>query len=422
VEPGDVRTGITGNAARGGTHQHRIHPRDNNGRIRHLHALCRDYAPFKHKQHHRQTNSGSAKIARPEDPPKGPLQIVISIADQRVSVFDDGALIARSPVSTGTQTHPTPLGVFSVISKQRWHRSNIYSAAPMPYMQRITWSGIALHAGVVPGHPASHGCIRLKNDFAIRLWHLTKRGTRVIIAHDGVQPVEITNPHLFKPKAVSGSPEFQTATAAAKSIDTAAATQGSPASNATTPEATSLQAPGLQVQGLQVQGLQVPGLQVQGLQVQGSAPAGVAPKKIVPITVFVSRKLGKLFVRRGFSPLFDAPVRIENPEEPLGTHVFTAMEFQNGGAAFRWTVLSIPDEFARMSEGATKEREAPAKQTAPSVPLPDKANAALDRIEIPQDTIDRISELLTLASSLIISDSGISRETGKDTDFIVLTH
>ena len=287
----------------------------------------------------------------------------------------------------------------------------------MPYMQRITWSGIALHAGVVPGHPASHGCIRLKNDFAIRLWHLTKRGTRVIIAHDGVQPVEITNPHLFKPKAVSGSPEFQTATAAAKSIDTAAATQGSPASNATTPEATSLQAPGLQVQGLQV-----PGLQVQGLQVQGSAPAGVAPKKIVPITVFVSRKLGKLFVRRGFSPLFDAPVRIENPQEPLGTHVFTAMEFQNGGAAFRWTVLSIPDEFARMSEGATKEREAPAKQTAPSVPLPDKANAALDRIEIPQDTIDRISELLTLASSLIISDSGISRETGKDTDFIVLTH
>ena len=156
------------------------------------------YAPFKHKHHHRQTNSESAKNARPEAPPKGPLQIIISIADQRVSLFDNGALIARSSVSTGTQGHPTPLGVFSVIGKQRWHRSNIYSAAPMPYMQRITWSGIALHAGVVPGHPASHGCIRLKNDFAVRLWHLTKRGTRVIIAHDDVQPVEITNPHLFQ--------------------------------------------------------------------------------------------------------------------------------------------------------------------------------------------------------------------------------
>jgi hypothetical protein len=352
------------------------------------------YAPFKHK-HHRQTNSGSAKSARPDDPPKGPLQIIISIADQRVSLFDDGALIARSSVSTGTQAHPTPLGVFSVISKQRWHRSNIYSAAPMPYMQRLTWSGIALHAGVVPGHPASHGCIRLKNDFAIRLWQLTRRGTRVIIAHDDVQPVEITNPHLFEPKAVSGSPEFQTA--AGKSIGTAAATQGSPVSNAETPEATSLQVP-------------------------GSATAGVAPKKIVPISVFVSRKLSKLFVRRGFSPLFDAPVKIENPEEPLGTHVFTAMEFRNGGADIRWTVLSIPEQFPRMSEGATKGREAPATQTAPSVPLPDKANAALDRIEIPQDAIERISELLTPGSSLIISDNGISRETGKDTDFIVLTH
>jgi hypothetical protein len=167
------------------------------------------YPPYKHKHHHRQTNSETTKSARPEPLPKGPLQIIISIEDQRLSLFDNGALIARSSVSTGTQGHPTPLGVFSVISKQRWHRSNIYSAAPMPYMQRITWSGIALHAGVVPGHPASHGCIRLKNDFAIRLFHLTKRGTRVIIAHGDVQPVEITNSHLFKPKAVSGSPEFQ---------------------------------------------------------------------------------------------------------------------------------------------------------------------------------------------------------------------
>ena len=349
------------------------------------------YAPFKHKHHHRQTKPESAGNARPEELAKGPLQIIISIADQRVSLFDNGTLIARSSVSTGTPGHPTPLGVFSVIGKQRWHRSNIYSAAPMPYMQRITWSGIALHAGVVPGHPASHGCIRLKNDFAVRLWHLTKRGTRVIIAHGDVQPVEITNPHLFKPKAVSGSPEFQAATVAA------AATEGSPVSNAGTPETT-------------------------GLQVPGAAPAGGAPKKIVPISVFVSRKLSKLFVRRGFSALFDVPVKIENPEEPLGTHVFTAMEFQNEGAAVRWTVVSIPEEFPRMAEGARKEREEPAKQTALSVPLPDRANAALDRIEIPQDAVERISELLTPASSLIVSDNGFSRETGKDTDFIVVTH
>ncbi|MGK7059011.1 L,D-transpeptidase [Bradyrhizobium barranii] len=354
------------------------------------------YAPFKHKHYHRQTNSGSAKNARPEAPPKGPLQIIISIADQRVSLFDNGALIARSTVSTGTQGHPTPLGVFSVISKQRWHRSNIYSSAPMPYMQRITWSGIALHAGVVPGHPASHGCIRLKNDFAIRLWHLTKRGTRVIIAHHDVQPVEITSPHLFKPKAVSGSPEFQAATVVGKSVSTAAATHGSPVSKTETPEATSLQVP-------------------------NSAAAEGTPRKMAPISVFVSRKLSKLFVRQGFSPLFDVAVKIENPEEPLGTHVFTAMEFQSEGAAIRWTVVSIPDEFPRI-EDATKEREAPVKQTALSVPSPDKANAVLNRIEIPRDTVERISKLLTPASSLIISDDGFSHETGKDTDFIVVTH
>ncbi len=266
----------------------------------------------------------------------------------------------------------------------------------MPYMQRITWSGIALHAGVVPGHPASHGCIRLKNDFAIRLWHLTTRGTRVIIAHDDVQPVEITNPHLFQPKAASGSSEFQTATVAGKSIGTAAATQGLLVSNAETPEAASLQMP-------------------------GSAPAASAPKKIVPISIFVSRKLSKLFVRQGFTPLFDGAVKIENPEARLGTHVFTAMEFQNEGAAIRWTVVSIPEEFPRI-EGATKGHEAPVKQTALSVPSPDQANVVLNRIEIPQDTVERISELLTPASSLIISDNGFSHETGKDTDFIVVTH
>jgi hypothetical protein len=240
----------------------------------------------------------------------------------------------------------------------------------------------------------------LTNGFAIRLWHLTKRGTRVIIAHDDVQPVEIANPHLFKPKAASGTPESRAATVAGNSINAAAATHGPLMSNAESQEATNLQVP-------------------------SSAPAGVAPQKVVPISVFVSRKLSKLFVRRGFTPLFDVPVKIQNPEEPLGTHVFTAMEFQNEGAAIRWTVVSMPDEFPSMSEGSAKEREAPAKQITEAtlrVLSPNKANTALDRIEIPQDAVDRISELLTLASSVILSDYGISHETGNETDFIVVTH
>jgi hypothetical protein len=101
------------------------------------------------------------------------------------------------------------------------------------------------------------------------------------------------------------------------------------------------------------------------------------------------------------------------------------MEFQNEGAAIRWTVVSMPEEFPRMPGGSTKARKAAAKRiiaTALPAPLPDKANAALDRIEIPQDVMERISGLLTPASSLIISDHGISHETGKGTDFIVVTH
>src|SRR3954454_2540059 len=160
-------------------------------------------APVRHKQHHGEANSKPTEKVPAQEVEKGPLHIVVSIADQQISVYDDGALIARSSVSTGVSDHPTPSGVFSIISKQRWHRSNLYSDAPMPYMQRITWSGIALHAGVLPGYPASHGCIRLKWDFAIRLWHLTKRGTRVIIAPNQVRPVEIANPRLpqSQPKA-----------------------------------------------------------------------------------------------------------------------------------------------------------------------------------------------------------------------------
>jgi hypothetical protein len=351
-----------------------------------------DHTPPRY-QHQYRTKTKSAKEAQPQDPPKGPLQIIISIEDQRISLYDNVELIARSSVSTGVPSHPTPLGIFTVISKQRWHRSNIYSNAPMPYMQRITWSGIALHAGVLPGYPASHGCIRLTDSFATRLWHLTKRGTRVIIARGDVRPFEIRNPHLFLSRStVSGSPESQVATATGGSI-TAAATYTPLISDVGAQEATSLQVP-------------------------KSNAGGAALQKARPISVFVSRKLGKLLVRQDFTPLFDVPVKIQNPEEPLGTHVFTAMASQNEGSAIRWTVVLMPEGFSR-SSGAHKERMERTIATAPAVPPTDKSNAALNRIEIPQDAFERISDLITPGSSLIVSDRGMSDETGSDTDFIV---
>lgn len=356
----------------------------------------RQYAPHRHKHSHRHTSPELAKNVQPEALPKGPLQIIVSLPDQRVSLYESAELIARSSVSTGIQHHPTPVGVFSVISKQRWHRSNIYSGAPMPYMQRITWSGIALHAGVVPRYPASHGCIRLTNDFATRLWHLTKRGTRVIIAPDDVQPVEIANPRLFKRRAPSTSPGSQLTTDSGNSVGTAEPALSSTASGAETEEAASI-------------------------RISSPASASAMSQKSAPISVFISRRLSKLFVRQGFSPLFEASVKIQNPEEPIGTHVFTAIESPNGGADIRWIVVSMPSELPRLTDRSAKPREKSAEVSLPTS-SPDVAGAALERIEIPEDAIKRISELLTPTSSLIISDNGFSHETGKGTDFIVVMH
>lgn len=363
-----------------------------------------DY-PFRQMYRHRYKKPDPTKKAQsqkalkdaPKDAAKGPLLVIISIADQRISLYDNGALIARSSVSTGVRNHPTPLGVFSVISKSRFHRSNIYSNAPMPYMQRITWSGIALHAGDLPGYPASHGCIRLTNEFAIRLFQLTKRGTRVIIAHDDIRPEEISNPRLFvpKPKIALASPQPGTAVEPVNATTTADATDAPLISKAMTQE---------------------------DAKVPDPASGAAAPQKRGSISVFVSRKLSKLFVRQGFAPLFDVPVTIQDNAEPMGTHVFTAMEFQNDGAAIRWTVVTIPEKSSLSQRTPAKFYKGRETQTIKTVlPTPDKASAALNRIEIPQDAVERIAQLLTAGSSLIISDHGISGETGQDTDFIVLT-
>jgi hypothetical protein len=262
-------------------------------------------------------------------------------------------------------------------------------------MQRITWSGIALHAGVLPGYPASHGCIRLKWDFAIRLWHLTKRGTRVIIAPNDVRPVEIANPRLpqSKPKAAYAPPK----TAAVISDNAIIEDAGVPSLS------TSADDP-------------------QPQQVTAHVPGSA--RKAVPISILVSRKSNKLFVRHGSKQLFEAPVTIRDPEESLGTHVFTLMRSRLGDAAFRWTVMSIPEGSPRARQGSTRRPKSAIEhvaETTPPEPSPEKANAALDRIEMPPDAVERIAELLTPGSSLIVSDYGISSESGPDTDFIVET-
>lgn len=147
-------------------------------------------------------NSGAAPLldAKPEAARLDrPLFVVASIADQQVSIYNHSGLVARSAISTGIAGHPTPKGIFTIIGRERFHRSNIYSSAPMPFMQRITWSGIAMHLGVVPGHPASHGCIRLPAAFAAKVWGMTRIGERVVISPHDVFPAEFEHPLLPAP-------------------------------------------------------------------------------------------------------------------------------------------------------------------------------------------------------------------------------
>ena len=124
-----------------------------------------------------------------EGPFAGPLYLVISIDRQMVHVYDGDRLVGMASVSTGMKGHHTPTGEFPVLQKREWHRSNIYSNAPMPFMQRLTWNGIALHAGHNPGYPASHGCIRLPYAFARKLFGITQVGTLVSVTSDRLSPV-----------------------------------------------------------------------------------------------------------------------------------------------------------------------------------------------------------------------------------------
>jgi hypothetical protein len=351
------------------------------------------------KPHH-EAKRQESKAEHEQPLPQGPFQIVVAVARQRVTLYGQNGPIAHAMISTGVPAHPTPLGIFTVISKQKWHRSNIYSGAPMPYMQRITWSGIALHAGPLPGYPASHGCIRLPQDFAIRLWGTTNVGTRVIVTRALVAPVEITHTNLFVPK----KPEKKAAPVAA--AETTKATM-IPAAAPPAAGAASTEVPG--------------SIAVTPME---QTPVDEPPRQKGPVSVFVSRKQNRLFVRQGFVPLFDLPLTIAAPDRPLGTHVFTAVALKDDGAAMRWTVVSIPSGYPHQSDHtskrAKKKSDDDRSETTVAESAPTAAEA-LDRITLPPEAIDQISTLLSPGASLIVSDNALSDETDMDTDFVVLT-
>ncbi|MBL8566207.1 MAG: L,D-transpeptidase family protein [Hyphomicrobiaceae bacterium] len=142
--------------------------------------------------------SAQTSASRQSSKSDGPLTILVSLREQQLNVYDRNGLVTTSPISSGTKSNPTPTGIFSVLQKKRMHHSNLYYSAPMPNMQRLTWSGVALHAGNLPGYPASHGCIRLPSNFSRTLFSMTSVGTRVIVTDDPVTPAEFAHPGLWQ--------------------------------------------------------------------------------------------------------------------------------------------------------------------------------------------------------------------------------
>jgi len=460
--------------------------------------------------------------------PTSALIAVVSLADQRIWVYGGGGLLGTAPVSTGMAGHRTPTGVFSVIQKNRWHRSNIYSNAPMPYMQRLTWSGIALHAGVLPGYPASHGCIRLPTAFAQQLWGMTRLGARVVVASQRATVAEIAHPNLPVPTMTPAEPAATDEVADAGAMGSGPA-DGEPPSRLAALKASTDSAPPLPAsarllnpqQAAQLvrdrarkaaadaakaakaaakyaaladvaareaaQNLRKAEAALRAAEVrvaalvrkkdvatsaevyeqltlelsaaelraaearqevteaqtqeqakrdaaaaasaateaaaeaskQAEAAAEAAYRALEPVSVFISRKKARLYVRQRWAPLLEVPVTIKEPDLPIGTHLFVAVEPEQEGGPLRWMALTVPE-----TSGQPQSRERSrggGRALEPPVAVSETAAGALSRVLIPAEALQFISDRTWVGASLIVSDYAMSNETGTYTDFIVST-
>lgn len=396
-----------------------------------------------------------------------PIMAIVSLRDQQITVYDDKGWIMQAPVSSGQKERETPAGIFTILQKNADHYSNIYDDAFMPHMQRLTWSGIALHGGALPGYPASHGCVRMPFDFAERLFGLTRLGMRVIVSPAAAEPVAIDVSALVQPKtgvlaaaasaaavaereaaakaekarsvAMNAYREWVTAMVPVRKAETLrlkaewdAGVADRAIAASETPEArqqaedTRAKAMArigeievqlaagkeeLQPKTAAMTSARDAALVAETLRGQAAEAAVKAARALEPVSVFISRKTQRLYVRQSREPIFEAPVTFRDGDRGIGTHIFTATERGIGGALI-WNAVSIGGHADKRAakKGADKEgmlREA------------DSAAAALDRVIIPPDAHDFIAERMWPRSSFIISDEALSPETGEATEFVV---
>ena len=448
----------------------------------------------------RKSSGKSIEIveSRPAGPP---IMAIVSLSKQHVTIYDAGGWIMRAPVSSGRKGYETPAGIYSVIQKEAEHYSNLYEDGYMPFMQRITWSGIALHGGPLPGYPASHGCVRMPIEFAEHLFELTKLGLRVVVAPGDPVGVEMSHPFLsrlnpalagggetaaeqampFDVGVLGSSKPMQSlqSIAAAKAREAEAAARKADAARldavkktlensritaalhlaesaksrlearlsavqaaleaAETPEAkqaaeeakdkvvAKLAETQARYNAAVAAAEQRPDVARAREQADAAAAestaaaqaAAAAARKARPVSIFISRKTQQLYVRQSFQPVFDAPVTIQDADRPIGTHIFTALNHIGDGPAIRWNVVSMDARTEEERPSATP-RHATHQGSGSPQKTPYSANAALERIAIPRETLDRVAELVSPGSSLIVSDEPMSPETGNNTDFVVI--
>jgi L,D-transpeptidase catalytic domain len=288
----------------------------------------------------------------PERSPEGPVVVLVSIPKQWVVVYRNGMEIGASTCSTGRPGHRTPAGVFVILEKDKTHHSSTYNNAPMPYMERLTWNGVALHAGNLPGYPASHGCVRLPLEFAKLLFAATTLGTPVIIAGDDVAAGDLQHPGLLMSNHLEQMAREAVKTVSAKSAHPATATRH-------THEASSF------------------------------------------VVSSVDRKL-TAFVNGNES--FTAPVSIQDPEKPFGTHAFALTGPDSDPAHLKWLAFGL---------------SAGSNQAIASALL---ASETVERIDLAPDIAKRMTSLLHPGSTLVITDVHAAEEHRTGPGFAILTH
>jgi L,D-transpeptidase-like protein len=391
-----------------------------------------------------------------------PIMAIVSIKTQQVTLYDADGWILRAPVSTGVTGRETPAGVFAVLEKEKDHHSTMYDDAWMPNMQRITWNGIALHGGPLPGYAASHGCVRMPYRFAERLFDKTRIGMRVIISPNDAAPVEISHAALFTPNAdaIAAAPARAGTLAREAAEATKAADEAKKAAARAARETASLTASLRKLKLLKTRADAELALADKALaaaktdeakaraeerrqkaasrvaeagtqldtatadakskvdtdaaakdaakaaeikKVATAKAASEAKLALEPISIFISRATQKLYVRRN-----------------------THKRWPDGGEVFDATIeipitIRNPDKpVGTHVFTAMARNDAGLRWTAVTIDNGDEAKNALDRITIPQDVLDRIAQTALPRSSIVVSDEPLSAETNYRTEFVAV--